>query len=76
MLAGQTTAGTGGGDFAVARLTAAGALDASYGSAGKTLVDFSGTDRGFGAALGTDGGVIVAGASAVTRGRRVRDPHT
>ena len=66
VLAGQTTAGTGGGDFAVARLTAAGALDTSFGTAGKTLVDFSGTDRGFGVALAPDGGAVVAGASAVT----------
>ncbi|HEX3831482.1 MAG TPA: delta-60 repeat domain-containing protein [Solirubrobacteraceae bacterium] len=66
VLAGQTTAGTGGGDFAVARLTAAGALDTSFGTSGKTLVDFSGTDRGFGVALAPDGGAVVVGASAIT----------
>ena len=66
VLAGQTTAGTGGGDFAAARLTAAGALDTSFGTSGKTLVDFSGTDRGFGVALAPDGGAVVAGASAIT----------
>jgi uncharacterized delta-60 repeat protein len=66
VVAGQTSAGTGGGDFAVARLTAAGALDPSFGTAGKTLVDFSGIDRAFAAALAPDGGVVVVGGSNIT----------
>jgi uncharacterized delta-60 repeat protein len=66
LLVGQTSAGTGGGDFAVARLSSNGALDPTFGTAGKTLVDFSGVDRAFAAALAPDGGIIVAGGSAIT----------
>ena len=40
----HSRAGSTDTDFAVARLTAAGALDASFGTGGKATIDFGGTD--------------------------------
>ena len=58
-------AGTSGDDFAVARLTAAGALDTTFSSDGKVTVDIgSGSaDRARAMVLDSDGKIVVAGIS-------------
>ncbi len=66
LLAGSTTAGASGGDFALARLNSDGSLDASFGTGGKATVDFGGADVAFGLALQPDGSVILAGGTAST----------
>ena len=50
-----------GYDFAVARLTAAGVLDSSFGTGGKQLIDFGGSDRARGVAVDSLDRIIVAG---------------
>ncbi|MEZ6072938.1 MAG: SdrD B-like domain-containing protein [Pirellulales bacterium] len=56
--------GLTGSDFAVARLTSAGALDFSFDGDGRQTVDFGNTlDIGYDVALDSQGNVIVAGAS-------------
>lgn len=49
-------------DFAVARFTGKGQLDASYGSQGRALVDFGSDDEARAMALQSDGKVVVAGS--------------
>jgi uncharacterized delta-60 repeat protein len=53
--------GDSNGDFALAGLTDAGALDATFGAGGLRTTDFGGFDRGFGSALMSDDRIIVAG---------------
>ena len=49
-------------DFAVARLQANGLLDPSFGSGGRSLIDFGGpSDVGHAVALQADGKIVVAG---------------
>src|SRR5262249_53235821 len=48
-------------DFAVARLTDAGALDPSFDSNGQQTIDSGGTDTAYGVALNSAGQVIIAG---------------
>ncbi len=60
-----------GFNFAVARLTAAGALDATFNGGGKVAVAFNlgGTnDEAFGVALQGDGRIVVAGFAEVGQG--------
>jgi uncharacterized delta-60 repeat protein len=61
-----TPSPTGGGnDFAVARYTAAGALDTTFGVGGKVTTDIAGrTDLAFAARLQPDGKIVVAGRVA------------
>ena len=57
--------GPTGADFVVARLTAAGTLDASFGTGGKATVDFGGTsDFAFDVAVNSEGGIVVVGHSS------------
>jgi len=57
-------AGTSGGDVAVVRLTASGALDAAWGGTGAVTVAVgSGDDAGRAVAVASDGRVVVAGSS-------------
>ena len=59
-----STAGSSGRDFAVARLTAAGVPDLTFGIAGRVAVDIaSGDDVAAGVALDADGRIVVAGTS-------------
>jgi uncharacterized delta-60 repeat protein len=49
-------------DFAIARLTPTGALDASFGSGGKVTTDFNGqVDEAWAALIQSDGAIVVAG---------------
>src|SRR5262249_38913360 len=58
------TNGTGAWDFALARLTAAGALDPSFGTGGKATFDFGGDDFLTGLVLQpADGKIVLAGHS-------------
>lgn len=54
---------SGSGDFAVARFTADGSLDASFGSGGVVTTDFGASERAFGLALESDGSVTMAGGT-------------
>src|SRR5262249_7521362 len=55
---------TGGYDFAVARLTAGGALDTSFDADGKQTIDFgSGYDIGYSVAVDSLDRVLLAGSS-------------
>jgi len=54
-------AGTDGDGFAVARLMSNGALDPSFGTAGKATVNFTGVDIAHGMALQPDGKVVLVG---------------
>ncbi len=56
---------TANGDFALARYTADGALDASFGSGGRVLTDFFGGFDGASAVVvqPNDGKIVVAGSS-------------
>ena len=57
-----TDAGGSAFDFAVARLTAAGALDTTFDSDGRATVDVAGElDRAYAAALQPDGAIVLAG---------------
>jgi uncharacterized delta-60 repeat protein len=60
LVAGTTTADWA---FAVARLDGAGALDASFGSGGRTAIGFGGVTLAGGAALQPDGRIVVAGGT-------------
>ncbi|MFO0969304.1 MAG: LamG-like jellyroll fold domain-containing protein [Gemmataceae bacterium] len=52
-------------DFALARYTAAGVLDSSFGSGGKVSTDFTGhDDQAYGVAVDGTGKIVVAGYSA------------
>jgi len=49
------------GDFVVARLDASGAFDASFGVAGKRVIDFGGDDRLAAMVVDDEGRIVVAG---------------
>ena len=61
VLAGSTTAGMGGHDFAAARLNPDGSVDTSFGTGGQVAVDFGGDDGASAALLQPGGKVILAG---------------
>ena len=53
-------------DFAVARLTTSGALDATFGSGGVVLTDFGGSpDQAFALTVQFDGMIVVAGTAQI-----------
>ena len=54
--------GSGSFDFALARYTTAGALDATFGTGGKVTTDI-GADYGYAVAIQADGKIVVAGTS-------------
>ncbi len=66
VLAGETSAGASPNDFAVVRLNENGSPDTSFGTGGKTTIDFGGDDRAFAVALQPDGKIVVAGQSGST----------
>ena len=57
-----TSNGSGTNDFALARYTTAGALDATFGTGGKVTTDI-GADYGYAVAIQADGKIVVAGES-------------
>jgi uncharacterized delta-60 repeat protein len=54
------------GNVKAARLTAAGALDATFGTGGIATADFAGDDFGLAAALQRNGRIVIAGTSRPT----------
>lgn len=50
-----------GGDFALARLTSAGALDETFGGTGVVIADINGMDVGRGLAIDSANGIVMAG---------------
>ncbi len=70
VVAGQTSAGTTQGDFAVARVNANGKLDAGFGNGGTTKIDFGGDDSAFAVALQRDGKILVAGETTDNSGEQ------
>jgi uncharacterized delta-60 repeat protein len=58
--AGLSTA-NGTFDFALTRYPGNGALDAAFGTGGKTRTDFGGQDEAYGMAVQPDGKIVVAG---------------
>jgi len=65
LLGGFSTIGGDNNDFAVARLTDAGILDASFSDDSKATVDFGGDDVGFGVAVDGLGRVVLGGYSRI-----------
>ena len=64
LIAGRAAEGLG--DFALVRLDRDGALDATFGIAGKVTTDFAGgADTAYGVAVQTDGKIVVAGTATV-----------
>jgi uncharacterized delta-60 repeat protein len=63
VLAGGTNTTTDVGQFAIARVTSAGALDSAFGQGGKTTIAFGDLSTGRAVALQTDGNIVVAGIS-------------
>jgi uncharacterized delta-60 repeat protein len=61
VVAGYTTKGTNGRDFAVVRINRDGTIDSSFGAGGKTAADFGGDEIGYAVALQADGKIVVAG---------------
>jgi uncharacterized delta-60 repeat protein len=58
------TVGTDGADFVVARVLANGNFDPTFGTAGKTTIDFGGTlDEAFAVATDSQGRIVVAGTT-------------
>jgi uncharacterized delta-60 repeat protein len=60
---GKILLGGTNGDFAVARFTPAGALDAGFGSGGAASTDFGQNDQIFALALQADGKIVAGGSS-------------
>ncbi|MDX3248117.1 calcium-binding protein [Streptomyces sp. ME18-1-4] len=60
--AGFTNAG-GTQDFALARYNTDGSLDTCFGTGGKVITNFGGTDRADGVTVQTDGKIVAAGRS-------------
>ena len=61
----QKNVATFDNDFAVARLTTTGALDASFGTSGKATVNIGGlSDWAYAVKVQTDGGIVLAGRTA------------
>src|SRR5262249_15597588 len=76
VVAGQTTpAGSLVAGLALARYTADGALDPTFGSGGKVITDFgaSPVERAFALALQPDGKVLVAGTTYGKNGNSISD---
>ncbi len=64
ILAGYSRLGGGNNDYALARYTADGALDTTFGSGGKvTTAILSGNDRAQSVAVQSDGKIVAAGSS-------------
>lgn len=63
---GSVFPGQGQGDFAVARLTAAGGIDTTYGRGGQVVTNFGPYDQGTDAELGPDGKLAVSGFTGVS----------
>ena len=64
LVAGYAATGTQSLNFALARYTASGALDATFGTAGKVTTDFAGSDDlGFALSLDDQGRILVAGST-------------
>ncbi len=61
VVAGYTSKGTTGNDFAVARVNANGLYDSSFGAGGKTAADFGGDENAHAVALQPDGKIVLAG---------------
>jgi uncharacterized delta-60 repeat protein len=53
--------GIANGDFGVARYTADGSLDSTFGNGGLVTTDFGGSDQANGVALQSDGKIVVVG---------------
>ncbi|MEO6392025.1 MAG: FG-GAP-like repeat-containing protein [Pyrinomonadaceae bacterium] len=53
---------TNGNDFAIARYTASGSLDTTFGGNGKVTVDMGGDDQARAVALQPDGKIVVSGS--------------
>ena len=72
VIAGQVVTQRGAifdGDFVAARLTTAGLLDASFGTAGKTSINIAGTaDAANAVAIQSDGKIVLAGHAGVDGG--------
>lgn len=68
LLVGTSTNGAGS-NFAVARTSVAFALDAGFGTGGKQLIDFGGTDAGTAVYAQPDGRVVVVGSSTAANGK-------
>ncbi|MEV6050381.1 calcium-binding protein [Streptomyces sp. NPDC052107] len=60
---GQSDAGGGDFDFALARYNLDGSLDTTFGTGGKVTTNFGGVDGARGVAVQTDGKIVVAGFS-------------
>ncbi len=60
---GKILLGGTNGDFALARFTPAGALDATFGTGGLVSTDFGQNDQVFALALQADGKIVAAGGS-------------
>jgi uncharacterized delta-60 repeat protein len=58
-------AGTSAGNFALVRLTAAGALDPTFGTGGRATFDFGGTEELRDAALAPDGRIVMVGETPI-----------
>ena len=58
--------GAADGDFAIARYTAAGALDDQLGISGRTTIDFGGDDRANALVIQADGKIVCAGVATGT----------
>lgn len=61
---------TGKGSFVVARYTSSGALDSSFGTAGKSVTSMGKDARAFGMTLQADGRIVAAGYTQVTSGKK------
>lgn len=61
VIAGDSTAGAGGHDFAAARLNPNGSVDSAFGTGGKVTVDFGGDDGADAAVVQPDGKVLLTG---------------
>src|SRR2546426_2863336 len=61
VVAGSSSAGAVGADFALARYNPGGSLDPTFGSGGRVLTDFGVDDEARAVALQADGKIVVAG---------------
>ena len=72
VIGGSAEVAVGSHDFAAARLTATGALDAAFSGDGKATVDLGGDDAAAAVAVRPDGKVVLAGTAAFAFGPRER----
>ncbi len=68
VVAGSTNVGANPENFAIARLTTSGTTDGGFGTGGKTILDFGKQDLAHGAALASDGKILLAGATGTDFG--------